>query len=325
MKRLLVIVSVLMFAMTASHSAPTRATVPDFWYVLPATADQASGRDFVRGIVVPSSATPTIQTTPEGSVISWARFDGSRQSFVVKGVSSLSFQRGPIAGTTYIPFRRAKRLEYSPDDCCACASWPHMQESVEQLTCVEGCPDCGCEACICSPTYPCPFGLADGMRLKANNGAGPTMTIGKSGGRSEVAFENDGAIVARFSGRRLDATVDARGVTTIDNPDSITLSGAVVGQSSILRDKAYFAWVSPGASVILEQPTTLPAPAIQERTINFDGQPLDAVVSGRHRIVQPVMDRCKVCGTHPNSVADLDIYDCVPGNSVCYRCVSWEC
>jgi hypothetical protein len=38
-----------------------------------------------------------------------------------------------------------------------------------------------------------------------------------------------------------------------------------------------------------------------------------------------VMDRCSACGTHPNSMSDLVIYDCVPGDSMCYRCVSWEC
>lgn len=325
MKRLPVIVSVLLFAMTASHGAPTRATVPDFWYVLPATDGPAAQRDLVRGIVVPSTATPTVQTSPAGSVISWPRLDGSTQSFVVRGVSSFAFERGPLAGTTYIPFRRAKRLELAPDDCCACASWPHMEESIEHLTCVEGCAECGCEACICSPTYPCPFGVAGDMKLKANNGASPVITIGKAGTNSDVAFESGGGIVARFSGRRLDARIDARGVTTIDNPDSITLAGPVFGRAAILQDKAYFAWVSPEASVILEQPVTMQAPTIQGQTINFSRPPVDAVASGKHRVLQTNMDRCRVCGTHPDSVADLDLYDCVPGNSVCYRCVSWEC
>jgi hypothetical protein len=67
------------------------------------------------------------------------------------------------------------------------------------------------------------------------------------------------------------------------------------------------------------------APSVHAGTIEFAPPSFGAVASSRHVAVEPVMDRCKVCGTHPDSVADTDIYDCVPGDSVCYRCVSWEC
>lgn len=325
MKRLLVILSVALFAMSASHGAPTTSSGPDFWYALPASDGPGGVPELVRGIVVPSSAAPTFHTSREGSVVSWVRSDGTTQSFVVRGASSLSFEQGPMSGTTFIPFHRAKRLELSSDACCTCASFENSRESVDALSCVVGCLGCGCEGCICSPTYPCPIGPEDGMRLKASNGVGPTMTIGKGGMRPEIGFEQDGAVVARFSGRRLGSRIDARGVTTIDNPDSITLTGPIVSRSSIVRDEAFFAWVSPEASVILEQPATAPAPTVRQGTIDFSPGPAEAAAFGRHRVLQPLSDRCTACGTHPNSVADLDIYDCVPGDSICYRCVGWEC
>jgi len=112
----------------------------------------------------------------------------------------------------------------------------------------------------------------------------------------------------------------------INNPDSIALSGRVTTRAAIRGDKALFAWSSPEASVILEQPRSMPEPSFRGGTIDFNSQSTDGPTTTSKRLeFEPVMERCKACGTHPNSTADLDIYDCVPGDSVCYRCVSWEC
>lgn len=302
------------------------APVPDFWYVVPDETPATGASALVRGLVVPSSLNPTVQTTPAGSVISWSRPDGTHQSLVVQGVSSLTFEPGPLAGTTYLPFGKRKHLQYAPDSCCTCASWQNMVESVEQLGCVPGCTGCGCEACICSPTSPCPGLAAGGMTLVAHKGLGPTMTFGNAGATDGITIVNHGRTAARFDGRHLAANVTSNGETVINNPDSITLPGRVATRASIRGDKAFFAWSSPDASVILEQPQSMPPPSFQGGTIDFNSRPVDApTTTARHLEVDPVMDRCRACGTHPNSSADLDIYDCVSGDSVCYRCVSWEC
>jgi hypothetical protein len=325
MNRLLWIVSVLMLVAPASFAAVTTATAPDFWYVLPESDAAAGTHESVRGIVLPSTASPTLQTTAEGAAISWRRPDGTRQSLVVRGVPALSFERGPLDGTTLIPFGGAKRFQVAPDGCCTCASFENSRESVEALSCVAGCPGCGCEGCICSPTFPCPFGPDGAMRLVANNGVGPILTISKPGTRPSVTFDNHGTIAAQFTGRRLDAKLDARGVTVLTDPDSITLFGPVTSRSEIRGDKSLVAWSSPEASVILEQPAAMPIPSLRDGTISFESHPLETFKPGRRPVLEPTGDRCRACGTHPDSVADTDIYDCVPGNSICYRCVSWEC
>jgi hypothetical protein len=313
----------LLLAKTVSHGAVKPARAPDFWYVVPETTSASGTLGSVRGIVVPSTFSPTIQTSPIGSTISWHRPDGTRQSFVVQGVSTLTSERGPMEGTTYIPFR--KILQYEPDGCCSCASWENSQESIEALSCVIGCAGCGCEGCICSPTFPCPVGPESAMKLVAHNGAGPAITIGKSGARDEVAFVDHGRIAARFDGRHILTKIDAHGRVEIDEPDSITLFGPVTSRAATRDDKALFAWSTAAASVILEQPRSFPAPSYGMGTIELASQPAATARLGRQIAVEPVMDRCKVCGTHPDSIADTDIYDCVPGDSVCYRCVSWEC
>ena len=328
MHRLLAIVSASLLVATAVQAAPPMrdAAPPDFWYVVPDETSASGASGLVRGIVVPSSATPTVQTTPAGSVISWRRPDGTQQSFVVQGISSFTFEPGPLAGTTYVPFGRRKHLQYAPDSCCTCASWQNSVESVEALSCVPGCIGCGCEGCICSPTYPCPEAAIAGMTLVAHNGPGPTMTFGRSGANDGITIVRKGRAAVRFHGKHLAANVTSQGETEINNPDSITLPGRVATRASIRGDKALFAWSSSDASVILEQPQSMPAPSFQGGTIDFDAQPADAPTTTAKRLeVEPVMDRCRVCGTHPNSTADLDIYDCVSGDSVCYRCVSWEC
>lgn len=316
MKHLWVTVSVIVLAFTAALANEPSRPAPDFWYVVPAGDPGARPGDRVRGIVVPATVAPSVRASASGSVISWSRPDGTRQSFVVQGVPLLSFERGPLDGTTYIPFGRARRLEYAPDACCSCASWENSEESAEALSCVVGCHGCGCEGCICSPTYPCPGGPEAGIKLVAHNDPGSSMTIGPRGGRRSVGFERRGRPAARFDGRRLEPGVDAQGVTTIADPDTITLFGPVAAWSSIWNATARYAWSSPDASVILEQPAAMPAPLFHDGTIELDT---------RGRILEPRSERCKVCGTHPDSVADLEIYDCVPGDSICYRCIGWEC
>jgi hypothetical protein len=316
---------------TALQAAPPKreaAPVPDFWYVVPdgAAAAAAAEGELVRGIVIPSSVSPTVRTTPTGSVISWRRPDGTRQSFAVQGVSSFTFEPGPLLGTTYVPFSIGRHLQYAPDGCCACASWLNMTESIERLGCVAGCNGCGCEACICSPTYPCPGGALGAMTLMAHNDPAATMTFGRMGTGRGIEIASRGRDAVSFHGNRLSANLNEQGEIVINNPDSITLPGQVAKSESIRGDQALFAWSSPEASVILEQPRSMPAPSFQGGSIDFNSQREHAPAAGaRFLQVEPDTDRCRVCGTHPNSMSDLTIYDCVPGDSVCYRCVSWEC
>ncbi len=319
MKRVLASASALFLVSTVLLAAPSKrvaAPAPDFWYVVPgevsAAVTNTGTSKLVRGIVVPTSVRPTVQTTPAGSVISWRRPDGTRQSFVVEGVSSFTFEPGPLAGTTYVPFKRSKLLEYDPRSCCSCASWANMVESVELLACVPGCVGCGCEGCICSPTFPCPSSPGDAMTLVSHSDPATTMTIGQAS--------------VRFRGGQLTADMASIGETVINNPDAIILPGPVETRSAVRGDAALFAWSSPSASVILEQPRFMPSPSFEDGTIEFNARPDEApMIAAKYLAIAPVMDRCSACGTHPNSQADLEIYDCVPGFSVCYRCVSWEC
>lgn len=314
---------------TASQAAPPKreaAPVPDFWYVVPDESAPAAESGLVRGLVIPSSVSPTVRTTPTGSVISWRRLDGTRQSFAVQGVSSFTFEPGPLVGTTYVPFASRKHLQYDPDGCCTCASWQNMVESIERLGCVIGCNGCGCEACICSPTSPCPGSPLGAMTLAAHNDPATTMTFGKAATTDGIKITSRGRAAVSFHGNHLAATVNAKGETVINNPESITLPGRVASSESVRGDNALFAWSSPDASVILEQPRSMPAPAFHGGTIDFKSQrDVAPETTARHLEVEPAMDRCRACGTHPNSMSDLIIYDCVPGDSVCYRCVSWEC
>lgn len=322
MKRLPLFACAVVLVATALQASP----VPDFWYVVPDETSATTARKLVRGIVVPSSVNPTVETTPAGSVISWRRTDGTRQSFVVQGVSSFTFEPGPLAGTTYVPFRRARILSYDPYGCCACASWENSQESAEALSCVIGCAGCGCEGCICSPTSPCPDVPGGAMTLAAHNDETAIMTFRRSGAENGITVGSRGNATVRFHGEHLLASVSSNGETVINDPDSITLSGRVATHTSVKGDKALFAWSSPDASVILEQPQSLPAPSFHDGAIDFDSQPEDAPTT-RARYIEagPTMDRCSACGTHPDSDSNLDTYTCVPGSGLCIRCVSWEC
>jgi hypothetical protein len=313
-------------ATTLQAAPPKREAVPapDFWYVVPDGSVTESG--LVRGLVIPSLVNPTVRTTPTGSVLSWRRPDGTRQSFAVQGISSFTFQPGPLGGTTYVPFSLGKHLQYDPDGCCACASWNNMVESIERLGCVAGCSGCGCEACICSPTYPCPAGQVGAMTLAAHNDPAATMTFRKADATGRIDIARRGRAAVSFHGRSVAAEVNAQGVTMIINPESVWLPGQVTTSESTRGDHALFAWSSPEASVILEQPRSMAAPSFHGGTIDFGNRRAEATTSLAKRLeTEPAMDRCRVCGTHPNSMSDLTIYDCVAGDSVCYRCVSWEC
>jgi hypothetical protein len=322
MKRLSAFGCAVVLVATALHASQ----VPDFWYVVPDAALDATANRLVRGIVIPSDVHPTFETTPEGSVVSWRKSDGTRQSFVVKSAYSLTSEPGPLAGTTFVPFRASKRLAYDPRGCCSCASWLNSVESVEALSCVAGCSGCGCEGCICSPTFPCPIGPEQSLTLLARDSATPTMTFDKSGAKQGITVARHGKPAARFAGKRLVAQVTSKGETVMTNPDSISLSGRVDFRAAVRGDNALFAWRSADASVILDQRVSMPAPSFHEGVIDFEFSSDDAPTAAtKHRRIEPSMDRCTACGTHPNSDSDLDLYDCVPGFSVCYRCVSWEC
>jgi hypothetical protein len=317
-----------LFAVVAALFSPglSASTTPDFWYVVPDDVSSSAATEVVRGIVVPSSVGPTVETTAAGSVISWRRPDGTTRSFVVQGVSAITLEPGPLGGTTYLPFRTSKRMQHDPAGCCSCASWQNSVESVEALSCVVGCIGCGCEGCICSPTFPCPTGPEAGLALAAENDPSERLTFGKSGTHDEIAVVRHGRATARFHGKRLAATVSSTGETILSNPDSIALSGPVTSRTTVSGDKALFAWRSPTASVILEQPRSMPAPSFRDGVVDFRAASGDEPTTDAKRLqVGPVMDRCSACGTHPNSDSDLDLYDCVPGFGVCYRCVSWEC
>jgi len=311
-------------ALQATPPKGEKVAAPDFWYVVPDESAAVAESGLVRGLVIPTSVTPTVRTTPEGSVISWPRPDGTRQSFAVQGIPSFTFEPGPLRGTTYVPFGMRKHLQYVPDGCCACASWNNMVESVEHLSCVPGCSGCGCAACICSPTFPCPQSQAGAMTLAAHNDPTATMTFDKMGTTAGIKIGSHGRGTVSFHGKRLSATANSNGETEINNPDLIRLSGPVASSESVRGDQALFAWSSPDASVILEQPGSMPAPSFHDGTIDFKSL-RDAAPTTSARRLQPVADRCSACGTHPNSMSDLVIFDCVPGDSVCYRCVSWEC
>jgi hypothetical protein len=152
------------------------------------------------------------------------------------------------------------------------------------------------------------------------------MTFRKTSESNRIEIAGHGRAAVSFQGRHVSATLNAQGETVIINPDSVTLPGQVAQSESIRGERALFAWSSPEASVILEQPRSVAAPSFKGGTIDFRTRREEAPTAREKWIeVEPVGDMCRVCGTHPNSMSDLTIFDCVPGNSVCYRCISWGC
>ncbi len=324
MTRVLAMLPWFLFVAPALQAAPA----PDFWYVVPGETSPAGEDDgrLVQGIVIPSSVRPTVQTTSAGSIIAWRRADGTRQSFAIQGMSSFTFEPGPIANTTHVRFFPEIIFEQPPRSCCTCASWMNSVESVERLSCVAGCSGCGCEGCICSPRTPCPISPEGRLTLVAHDDAAKTLTFSKSNDTDTITMGSGGNGGVQFKGRQVKATMSSTGEVVIHGPESITLPGALANRGRVRDDKAFFAWSSPYASVILEQPRSLPAPSFHDGTIDLnDPKAGGQAISAKRHAVAPVADECSVCGTHPNSKADLEIYDCVPGDSVCYRCITWGC
>lgn len=322
-------------ASVAVHSAPTRSQpteaatahsgTTDFWYIVSGSAADNAGHSVVEGLVVPSSVAPTVQASAVGSVIAWRRADGTRQSFVVRGPTAIAPERGPIDGTIFVPFRGARIFEYDPRSCCTCASWQNSEESIDALSCVSGCTGCGCEGCICSPTFPCPENPEGTTTLRAHDDANFSLIIDKAPAMGGITLVRRGGGAVRFEGPRVHARAADRDLV-IEDPSAILIPGAVSAGSKTRHDSALFAWSSPSASVILEQPRSMPPPTFDHGTIRLDSvSEQGGSISAGYPAIAPVSDRCVACGTHPNSTADLDIYECVPGFSTCYRCVSWEC
>lgn len=331
MKRLPAVAFVFVFLVTALHAVPPKSAVtpvPDFWYVVAGEAPPTSADAslVVQGIVIPSSVRPTVQTTPKGSIIAWDRPDGTRQSFVIQGMSKFTFEPGPLANTTYARFPELIVDPPRESSCCTCATWFNAEESLEALSCVTGCNGCFCEGCICSPRWPCPIAPRDVMTLVANNDRANTMTFAKVDGAWNLAMGSRGTPPVHFRGRSLEATMGEEGETEIRGVQSISLPGAILQRSHVTADKAFFAWSSPSGSIIFEQPKSMAAPVYRDGTIEFGPHSGSAQASLRPYLeVAPLMDSCQVCGTHPNSVADVERLKCVPGDSTCYRCISWTC
>jgi len=322
-----------LYAAASKPNAAARLATPehsaaDFWYIVSGDSPETATRELTRGIVIPTSVEPTVRTTPEGSLLSWERADGTRQSFAVRGLSSLSFKPGPLKGTILVPFVEARRLQYladyDPRSCCACASWQDSEESVEQLSCVPGCYGCGCEGCICSPTYPCPTTPFAAMTLKAHNGATPSMSFSGRDAFGEITVGIRGRDAVRFRGARLSAEVASDGGTEIVNPDSIAMPGDVATTSMVRGDTAVFAWSSAETTVIVEQPISIPAPVFTGGNIEL--KPGEGTLSRTNASrLEPTMDRCIVCGTHPNSIGDSEKCECVAGTQTCTRCINFAC
>ena len=152
------------------------------------------------------------------------------------------------------------------------------------------------------------------------------MTFRKTRESDRIEIAGHGRAAVSFQGRHVSATLNAQGETVIISPDSVTLPGRVAQSESIRGERALFAWSSAEASVILEQPRSMAAPFFEGGTIDFRTQRDPAPTATAKRLeLEPTGETCRVCGTHPNSMSDLTIYDCVSGDSVCYRCVSWGC
>ncbi len=323
MKRVFAFSSALFFFVTVIQAAPPKpaaAPTPDFWYVVPGEASPANddGGRLVQGIVVPTTVRPTVQTTPAGSVIGWQRADGTRQSFAIQGMSSFTFEPGPIANTTHVRFRPELINEPIPQRCCTCASWINSVESTEALACVPGCVGCGCVGCICTPGGPCPTSPEGVLTLVAHNDPARILVFEQSDVAGSVTMGSPAEGGVRFKGRNVTTTLSPAGNTMIHGPESIALPGGVAHKARITDDRAFFAWSSPHAAVILEQPRSIPAPSFRDETIEFN-------LSAKRRAPTVAPNECRICGTHLNSKADLDIYDCVPGTTVCYRCLTWSC
>ena len=122
----------------------------------------------------------------------------------------------------------------------------------------------------------------------------------------------------------MSARIASDGSTEIVNPESIALSGDIVTNSIVRGDTALFAWSSPETTVIVEQPKAMPAPELEDGTIELSPRRSDAPATNALRL-EPMGDRCIVCGTHPNSDGDSEKCECVAGTQTCTRCINFAC
>jgi hypothetical protein len=282
--------------------------------VLP-ESNAAGTHESVRGIVLPSTASPTLQTTAEGAAISWRRPAGARDS------SSFALQRlvrawSPTANS--LSFLRRANLEVAPDGCCTLSRSKTAANQLKPSLASRGAQAAGARAAsVARRSTPLRSRRSD--ERPPGNGVGPTLTISGRGRGPSLTFEHRGDRGV-FAGRRPDAKIDPRGVT-VSGSDSITLFGPVTSRSESAATN-HRCRSRPRPPSFSSNPRMRFRRSAMERSV-FDPT-LYAIRPGRPR-PEPTTDRCSACGTHPDSVADTDIYDCVPGNSVCYRCVSWEC
>ena len=166
------------------RAAVTAATVPaTFWYVLPCTNRTLRARTGIGSRHRSRLSTASLDSadhrgrTPS---ISWRRPDGgarttSLSSFRV-ALQRISFESvDPLDGTTLIPLSAgAKPLEVAPDGLLrfAVVGSKTAANQLEALSCVAGCPGCGCEGCICSPNgFPTPTFGPDGAMSASSRAA----------------------------------------------------------------------------------------------------------------------------------------------------------
>jgi hypothetical protein len=306
----------------AKHVEGSRVSRSDFWYVVSDAGMQDFSPTRIEGIVIPSGVEQAVQMTAAGAVLAWTRADGTRQSFVVQGVSALDLKPGPLQGTTYIPFTRWLSRD---DSCCACASWNNMVESVEEFSCVPGCTGCGCEACICD-RLPCPGSPGGRLRLVPHADVASSVAFDRSGPAAEIEFRSDNEGLTSFRGNRLIAKVSTSGELILENPDSITIPSGATSRGVVTGESAIYGWSAPGVSVIVEQASRAPAPRFQDGVIDFEHsvEP-ESQSMGKVLAFDPDSYRCRICGVHPNSDGDLDRMVCIPGGATCYRCVEFNC
>lgn len=363
MKRLVMFAGLLFAAITMAVAAPiakieakqtepaiTQEPQPIYWYVVSDDQQSPTALRAVRGIVIPTTVEPTFITSETASIIRWTQDDGTTQSFVVDGISSLTFKQGPMEGTLYIPFTSSPNvgasssdvIELGPDSCCSCASWVNSSDSIEFKQCVSGCEGCGCEGCICNPTYPCPSN-GNGMVLQpryhsqvdfqvSSMPVASKQSITLAPNTVSVSNDRDSTV---FSGTRIRSRIETDGRITVSNPESIKLGGRIISQrSTIAHGKALFAWATADTAVIIEQPMSWSPPTRTNDSIDFTFDPssptselpASSSTPSKYLDFAPLMDRCRACGTYPNHWGNLESYSCDPGGtSTCYRCVSWEC
>jgi hypothetical protein len=162
------------------------------------------------------------------------------------------------------------------------------------------------------------------MTLRAANSATPTISFGKRGALDEITVGTRGGNAVRFRGERLSIDVASDGHAEIRNPESIAMSGDLSTNSIVRGDSERFAWLPPETAVIVEQPNWMPPPAFEDGVITLIPRRAGAPTTSAVRL-EPLSDRCIVCGTHPNSDGDSEKCECVAGTQTCTRCINFAC